>query len=453
MYLVCGILELFDDDLDDDDEEVVPITGRSALVNLFAGIQWLGFMFANTVVIPLSIGAAFHQSPGDIAGAMARSFLITGLACLIQVFAGHRMPLMEGQSGLWWGVILGLAQMGVATGLPLAAVGGSISLGIVLGGIAILLCGAAGVHRFLNRLFTPVVMAVLLFLLAAQLIDIFFQGMLGIPTHGQVDLPIAGLSLLVALFVSILTIAGRGLVSNFSILIGLSVGWIAHVALFGPERPVVQPSLRELAHWFPWGTPHIHAGILITCVITALLNTTNTIATLRAAEPVFGRQVTEGQYKRSLVLSGVYTAVSGPLGLVPYAPYTSSIGFLRTTRLYDRAPFAIGAALFTAFGLIPPLSGFFATMPVSIGNAVLFVAYLQLFGAALANLEGMSLDFRNIFRIAAPTLVGLAILSTPPQMFAALPAYVQSLCSNGMLVGILLAILLELLPWHKIARQ
>jgi xanthine/uracil permease len=91
-------------------------------------------------------------------------------------------------------------------------------------------------------------------------------------------------------------------------------------------------------------------------------------------------------------------------------------------------------------------------MPISIGNAVLFVAYLQLFGAALANLEGMALDFRNIFRIAAPTLVGLAILSTPPQMFAPLPTYVQSLCSNGMLVGILLAILLELLPWHKFAR-
>ncbi len=422
------------------------------LVNLLAGLQWLGFMFANTVVIPLSIGAAFHQSTEDIAGAMARSFLVTGLACLIQVVAGHRMPLMEGQSGLWWGVILGLTQIGIASGLPLSAVGGSISVGIVLGGVAILICGVAGVHRFLNRLFTPVVMAVLLFLLAAQLMDIFFQGMLGIPTHGQVDLPVAALSLVVVLLVSVLTIVGKGLISNFSILIGLTFGWIAHVALFGPERDIVQPSLRELGHWFAWGNPHFQIGIVITCVITALLNTTNTIATLRAAEPVFGLQVTGRQYQGSLVLSGLYTAISGPLGLVPYAPYTSSIGFLRTTRLYDRVPFAIGATLFTVFGLIPPLSGFFATLPISIGDAVLFVAYLQLFGSALANLEGMALDFRNVFRIAAPTLVGLAIQSTPATMFASLPSYAQSLCSNGMLVGILLAIVLELLPWHKVAQ-
>lgn len=422
---------------------------RHAFVNVVAGIQWLGFMFANTVVIPLSVGTAFHQTPEAIAGAMARSFLITGLACLIQVFFGHRFPLMEGQSGMWWGVILGLAQLGTASGIPMVMLGGSVSVGIFLGGLVVMVCGALGMHRVLNRLFTPVVMAVLLFLLAAQLIDIFFKGMMGVSQYGHIQSPVALLSIGLVVLVSALTIWGRGLLSNFSILIGLATGWIAYVLQFGAGTAMVQPKWQDIAQAFSWGAPHFQRGILVTCMVTALLNTTNTVATLRAAEPLFHRPLSASDYQRSLVLSGLFTAVSGPLTLVPYAPYTSSIGFLRTTRLFSRTPFIIGAAMFTLFGFIPPLSGFFSTLPISVGDAVLFVAYLQLFGSALNNLDGLTFDFRSIFRIALPILVGLAIQSMPSDDFSTLPGYVQPLLGNGMLMGILLSIVLETFPWEK----
>jgi xanthine/uracil permease len=73
-----------------------------------AGLQWLFFMFANTVVIPLTIGDAFDLSAGEVAGALQRSFIYTGAACILQAVFGHKYPLMEGQSGLWWGSILSL---------------------------------------------------------------------------------------------------------------------------------------------------------------------------------------------------------------------------------------------------------------------------------------------------------------------------------------------------------
>ncbi|RIV19208.1 uracil/xanthine transporter, partial [Alicyclobacillaceae bacterium I2511] len=198
---------------------------RTDSITLLAGLQWLGFMFANTIVIPLSVGTAFHNTPGEISGSMARSFLLTGLACLLQACCGHRLPLMEGQSGLWWGVILGLVSMGSTAKIPLSTVGGSLAVGVMAGGLLVSLLGGLGWHRGLNRLFTPVVMAVLLFLLSAQLIDLFFQGMTGISQTGRMNLPMAGLSLALVLLVSTLTIGPKGLVSNFAILIGLGVGW------------------------------------------------------------------------------------------------------------------------------------------------------------------------------------------------------------------------------------
>lgn len=425
---------------------------RNSFVTLFAGLQWLSFMFANTVVIPLSIGAAYHLTAEQISGSMSRSFLLTGAACLLQVLFGHGLPLMEGQSGFWWGITLSLSTIGTASGMPLSEVGGSLAVGMIGGGVLISILGLFGLHKLLNRLFTPIVMAVLLILLAAQLIDIFLRGMLGISATGQVNLGVAGLSLAVAVLVGVLTVAGRGLISNFAILIGLVLGWISYVLLFGSGTSHVIPSFREVASPFVWGPPAWNVGIIVAAVMTALINTTNTVATLRAAEPLFGLRVHSNQYRRSFVWTGIYTALSGLFSVVAYAPYTSSIGFLRTTRILRKAPFIVAAAMFMLLGLAPTLASFFATLPMSIGDSVLFIAYLQLFGSALQNIEGTRFTYRTIFRIAVPTLTGLAIQSIPSHAFATLPGSARAIVGNGMLVGILLAILLEnTIPWHKFA--
>ena len=99
-----------------------------ASVTLLAGFQWLFFMFANTVVIPISIGGAFQLDQIEVVSAIQRSFIFTGIACLLQGFIGHRLSLMEGQSGLWWGVILSLAGTASALNMELTTIGGASPL-------------------------------------------------------------------------------------------------------------------------------------------------------------------------------------------------------------------------------------------------------------------------------------------------------------------------------------
>lgn len=427
------------------------MTRKPAFFEGFASLQWLSFMFANTVVIPLSVGGALHLSSPAIAGMMSKSFIITGLACLAQVFLGHRLPLMEGQSGMWWASILSLTTVFAASGLSYNAIGGSMELGILLSGVIVVLCGVFGLDRLLNKLFTPIVMAVLLFLLATQLIHIFFQGMMGIvgpQTHIQPG--IAGISIALVVLVGAITLFGRGALGNFSILIGMIAGWVAFVLVFGAQSATV-PSLSGMSKAFAWGQPSFNLGILISMVIVGIINTTNTIATLRASDHVFDHAAEPASYQRSFTVTGVFTVLSALFSVVPYAPYTSSIGFLRTTRIFHRLPFMIGSALFIILGLIPQLVGFFSTMPISVGDSVLFVAYLQLFGSALQNIESVHFNFKTIFRVALPTLAGLAVLSTPSDAFSSLPGVIQPLCSNGMLVGIILSVILELaIRWDKL---
>src|SRR5436853_4049092 len=107
------------------------------------------------------------------------------------------------------------------------------------------------------------------------------------------------------------------------------------------------------------------------------------------------------------------------------------------------SPLLIGAALFILLGVVSALGQLFATLPISVGDAVLFVAYLQLFGAALSNVEGITFSFKTINRLAAPVLLGLALLTLPPTAFSSIPAMVRPLLQNGLVMGILLAMVME----------
>ena len=411
-------------------------------VTLLAGFQWLFFMFANTIVIPISIGGAFGLEQIEIVSAIQRSFIFTGIACLLQGVFGHRLSIMEGQSGLWWGVILSLAGTASAMNVELTTIGGSIAVGVIISGILVAIFVLLGMGELLKKWFTPVVMFVFLLLLANQLITIFLKGMIGLNVGPSIDVKLATFSFLLAAFTIVIHVKGKGIISSLNLLIGMAVGWMIAVQFF-PQAPTEKILTTPIIELFPWGKPTFEWGIILTVVITGLLNTTNTIATLKGAEDIYEKETTPKQYRTSFFLTGSISTVAGVIGLVPYAPYASSLGFLQSTGIKERSPFFIGSILFIILGAVPQLSAFFATIPHSVGNTVLFVAYLQLFRSAIRNIEGLTFEPKTVYRIALPSLLGLAIMTLPPSAFQTLPELVQPILSNGMLVGILTALLME----------
>src|SRR5438105_4154456 len=428
-----------------------PDRSSTAITTALAGVQWLFFMFANIVVIPISIGQAFHLPPAVVTASLERAFIYTGIACILQGVVGHRLPLLEGPAGLWWGVILSLAASTQSAGQSLQTLGGNLEVGIIISGLLICLLGILGVGWWLRRLFTPVVTSTFYFLLAAQLNGIFFKGMMGLTDGSSIQPTVALLSLGLVILVLVLNIWGRGLVSNFALLIGIIVGWIAFRLLFPGHTLALAPADSALFALFPWGGLAANVGVIVTIVLTGLISMTNTFASLEGAEALYKTPISAAQYRRSFAITGFNSVIAGVLGIVPYAPYVSSLGFLRTTRLLERAPFLIGAALFILLGIIPALGQLFASLPVSVGDAVLFVAYLQLFGAALNTIEGISFSFKTIYRIATPVLFGLALMSLPPTVFSSIPDLVRTLVQNGLVMGILLAMILDnVISWEKL---
>jgi xanthine/uracil permease len=408
-----------------------------------AGVQWFFFIFANIVVVPISIGAAFQLPPEEIAASLQRSFIITGAACMLQAAIGHRYALMEGPSGLWWGLMLSLCASAPSAGLSLTAVGGGLATGILLAGAVTVILGALNFGRVLKRIFTPMVMSVYLFLLSSQLIIIFFKGMMGVSDGKHLDFRVALLSIGIAFLVGWVNLKGRGAVSNFSILIGMIVGWVAYDMLFPGYAPIQEATASTLT-LFPWGPPNFEYGIILISFITGLINMSNTITAVSAAEILYKIRTSDVRYKISFMLTGIFSVVSALLGLVPYGPYSSSIGFLESTRILNRTAFIIGGGLVMLLGLVPSWGVFFSTIPVTVGNAVLFVAYLQLFGGALRHIREVPFNSRTIYRIAAPTLLGISIMNVPPEAYVDLPVLIRPLISNGLIMGVMFSLFLEL---------
>lgn len=421
-----------------------------SLTTGFASIQWLFFIFANTIVVPISIGNAFDLPPDVLAGMIRSSLLFTGIACVLQGVWGHRFPLMEGHSGVMWGFVLNLCVSASSMGMSLAEIGGGITTGLLLAGGVVVVLALVGGLSFLQKLFTPMVMNAYLFLLTFQLALIFFDGMLSVTADGTLNMPVTLYSFAVALIVMLIKIKGSSAVGNFSILIGMVGGWALYVLLFDPV-PAASLNVPMLDFpIFPLGTPNLNGSIIAITFLAVLINLSNNIAAGETAAVMLKESFTAKRLNRSYLLTGSYTIGSALLGLVSYAPFASSIGFLESTGHYERKPFLIGGGLMALLGLVPFLGSFMSGLPVTVGNAVLFAAYLQLFGTSLKGLEGITFNPVTIHRLALPVLVGVSIMMVDPALLSGLPTLLQPLLANGFIVGVLVSIGLELfIRWEK----
>lgn len=420
--------------------------------NWIAGIQWFFFIFANIVVIPLTIGAAFDLSQGTITFMLQISFATTGLACLAQAMLGHQRSIMEGQSGLWWGIILTLVTIAASNDIPMDELGGSLAVGVFISAALTVVIGLTGLGPHIAKLFNPGVMGVFMFLFGVTLIQIFLKGMLGLPFGNEsssIELSTALLSIVLVILIIIFNIKASTKLKSYGLLIGIVVGWIAYELILGSDDKSSSASMSF--EFFPLGAPTWNTGIIITAVLTGLLNVANTFGALKGTDDMYDSETSKKQYRHSFTITGVFTGVSGLFGLVPYAPFVSTIGFLKETNILRRAPFIIGASLFFIIGLIPFIGEFFSTLPLSIGSAVLFVAYLQLFNSSWDFFTQISFNTMNVYRAAVPIFVGVIVMTLPAEAFNSIPGAIRPVVSNGLLVGTIISLILEnAFSWEEI---
>ena len=152
--------------------------------------------------------------------------------------------------------------------------------------------------------------------------------------------------------------------------------------------------------WFPLGSGGgaLSPGIILTAVITGLVNISNTYGAIRGTDVFYPQQgAGNTRYRRSFVATGFMTLITVPLAVIPFSPFVSSIGLLTQTGDYTRRSFIYGSVICLLVALVPALTRLFCSIPLPVSSAVMLVSYLPLLFSALVFSQQITFTARNIY--------------------------------------------------------
>jgi uracil permease len=415
-----------------------PPLGKS----LIYGLQWVIVSIPNVVVFSTLFGAALHLDSAGVISFSQRFLIVTGLMNILQTLKGHRYPVQEGGSTALLISFIVLAPYGLS----------SMEGGMICGGLLLVAVGQFKWFNWFSRFFTPNVVGVILMLVALTLLPILYPMLIGIDrVHPYGSLDVAGISLLIILFVALLSHWVGGFVQTVSMLAGIGLGFILFLFKGGVSWAVASDS-----SWFALPSPFLgewptfSLPSILSILLTYLAVMVNTVGSIQGMSEVVGKEGLEARMNRGIGMTGWGGVAAACFGVVGMVSHSTSAGVVLVTRVASRYALTVCGALMIAVAFIPKVWAFLTVIPSSVIAAVLFVALASQLMAGISVIAGKGkLDRREFFCAGLPLMVGAVVSILPKPFFQFFPSVVASLVSNGLVMGILFSLLSEHLLFRK----
>jgi len=420
-------------------------------VTIASSLQWFVFIMLNNIVPPIVVGNMYGMAPHEILGLVQRTIFLVGLVSLLQAVLGHRLPLIEGVAGLWWSIYILMAQNAIGAGREPLSILPELEGGLMVSGLFLLVICMTPVFQIIRRLFSPLVIGIYLMLLAIQMSGTLIPGMAG-ATEGILD----GRILIVAMVTVSMTLwmsyKGKGLMKSFSALGGIVSGWLVHSLLGFQGSGAMEAGMEGLIH-FPqllaWGPPRLDGGILLTAIISSLILLSNLFASLEIMKPLQPKETPLSIDRRGGMMNGLSNILSGLFSGIGTTPFTIAVSFIHITGSAARLPYIIACLLMVLSGFLNPIGSFFTSIPLVVGQGIAFVAFAQTLSFGIQNIQKAGWTEENKLITAMSVCTGVGIMFLPSQAFQGIHPSIRSLVSNGMLMGTLIALLLEQLVLYR----
>lgn len=412
---------------------------------LLHALQHLAYFLANAAILPVVVGSYLGLTPPELASLLQRTFILCGVVSILQAVWGHRFAVMEGPAGLWYGVLIMLATSADAMGKSLAVLRTDIEMGFIIAGIVCIVLGATKMVSRVLALFSPLVNGVFFSLMALQLSPNIVSGMFGLSSSGgSVSWKSFAVFSVTTTLILTINIRSKGVLQSLSILIGAGCGWgLASVLGIAPKMNAHVGALSVMPDLFAWGVPTFDLSIVITFIFAAIILFSNLIATIKGMSVVTGEKIQNRTYDRAALMTGVSDILAGIGSIIGFIPYGSAVGMTLMTGVAARKPFILGSLLLIGLGLIPPVCAFFVAIPVTVGNSVMFVVFCLILSLGIKEFNKVNMGMPEMYVVGMSLLIGVGMMQMPHDAFAMIPGVVRNLLANGLVVGVLLAMLLE----------
>ncbi len=426
------------------DPNVTPPMGEAVPL----GIQHVLAMFASNVTPSVLVAGAAGLAFGGAEQVylIQMAMLFAGIATLFQTIGfgpvGSRLPIMQGTSFAFVGVLAGIAAtQGLGVALTSCLIGGLIHFAL------------GAVIKNLRSYFPPLVTGLVILAIGLYLIPVAIKYAAGGAADFQMAAEsfgslkhwaVAGSVVVVALLCKFFT---KGLISNAGILIGMIVAYILAYFLgmvnFGAVAKASWiTGLQVMPYGFEFNLGAV-IGVTIVSIVSAIETVGDASATAKAGA---GRDATDEEIAGATYADGLGTAVAAIFGGLPNTSFSQNVGIVGMTGIMSRHVVTIGGVVLIVCGLLPKIGAVVASMPLPVLGGGVIVMFGMVASAGLNMLTEVNMNRRNMVIIAISLAVGLGF-NLVPSAVQYLPGIWKTLATSAVAPTAVCAILLnQILP-------
>jgi NCS2 family nucleobase:cation symporter-2 len=370
--------------------------------------------------------------------------LFAGIATLFQTIGigpvGARLPIMQGTSFAFVGVLAGLAAtQGLSVALTSCIIAGLIhfALGSVISSI--------------RSWFPPLVTGLVILAIGLYLIPVGIKYAAGGAADFQMTADSFGslkhwsVALTVIIVALLVKFRTSGALSNAAILIGLLAGYalaymLGMVSFGGVAKASMITNLQVMPYGFEFNLGAVIAVTLIS-IVSAVETVGDASATTKAGA---GRTATDEEISGATYADGLGTAVAGVFGGLPNTSFSQNVGIVGMTGVMSRHVVTIAGIILVLAGLLPKIGAIIASMPMPVLGGGVIVMFGMVAAAGMNVLSEVKMTRRNMIIIAISLTAGLG-LNLVPSAVQYLPGVWKTLATSAVAPTAFLAIVLNLL--------
>ena len=408
------------------------------------GLQHELVMAASPITSVFLVSKALNLSVDLTINLISATFLVCGIGSLLQSFGpwkfGARLPFVMVPGGAPIVLFLLIAQQ---TDLQTAA--GAV----ILTGIFYFI--VLPVFSRLLKYFPTIVIGTMLLLVSVNLIKVYGAIIVGKPgTPTFADPGNIGLALATIGFTVVFARVLKGTMGQLSVLLGLlagaAVGAITGAMSFDNILPGPIFSGPTL---FPFGTPKFDLIAAIPLIIFSVISMAEATGQTIAVADVVGKEINPRETVPKTIRGDALMSLLGGLhGTSLIITSGENIGIVRATGIRSRYVTATAGVILIAIALFAPLGRLANAIPAAAvgGTAMIVFAIIGTMGIDMlrrVDLRGHA----NMFILASALTMGLLPIVVPG-LYSKFPSNLQILLGNGLAMGVLTAVLMNILFHH-----
>jgi len=171
-----------------------------------------------------------------------------------------------------------------------------------------------------------------------------------------------------------------------------------------------------------------------------------------ALADVTGKDLSTDDMKRGYRSEGLAAIFGGIFNTFPYSTFSQNVGIVQLSGIKKLRPVYYSAGLLIVLGLIPKFGAIATLIPSSVLGGAMLVMFGMVGAQGIKMLSAVEMNNKNLLIMAVSIGLGLGV-TTQPDLLQFLPAQLQTILGNGMVVGSFTAVILNILLNHTSVRE